>query len=168
VNRVPTGTELARPFIPAKDFHVSKLFYEALGFQKVLDADVAIFNAGSGGFILQPYYRKEWAENCMMQLMVDDLDAWWEHIVNLDLGGRFGVSSPQPPAVQPWPHTLTRDIGIPLRIPRRRIESEPSRKKNGITASLWVKCFWIWVNTQAAGGNSGRLSLVELPVYCVT
>jgi hypothetical protein len=102
VNRVPTGTELARPFIPAKDFHVSKLFYEALGFQKVLDADVAIFNAGSGGFILQPYYRKEWAENCMMQLMVDDLDAWWEHIVNLDLAARFGVSPPQPPAVQPW------------------------------------------------------------------
>jgi hypothetical protein len=61
VSRVPTGTELARPFIPAKDFHVSKQFYEALGFQKVLDADVAIFNAGSGGFILQPVYQKEWA-----------------------------------------------------------------------------------------------------------
>ena len=102
VSRVPTGTELARPFIPAKDFHVSKQFYEALGFQKVLDADVAIFNAGSGGFILQPYYQKEWAENLMMQLMVDDLDAWWAHIVKLDLAGQFGVSPPQPPALQPW------------------------------------------------------------------
>jgi len=102
VSRVPTGTELARAFIPARDFHVSKLFYEALGFQKVLDADVAIFNVGSGGFILQPYYQKEWAENLMMQLMVDDLDAWWTHIANLDLVGQFGVSPPKPPALQPW------------------------------------------------------------------
>ncbi|TVR53309.1 MAG: hypothetical protein EA421_11585 [Gemmatimonadales bacterium] len=29
-------------------------FYEAIGFAKVLDAEVAIFNAASGGFILQP------------------------------------------------------------------------------------------------------------------
>jgi hypothetical protein len=39
--------------MPAKDFELSKRFYEALGFEKVLDSEVAIFNAGSGGFILQ-------------------------------------------------------------------------------------------------------------------
>jgi uncharacterized glyoxalase superfamily protein PhnB len=38
----------------------------------------------------------------MMQLMVDDLDAWWAHIVALDLGKQFGVTSPQPPALRPW------------------------------------------------------------------
>jgi hypothetical protein len=102
VSKIPTGTELARPFIPAKDFDVSKRFYEALGFEKVLDGDVAIFNAGSGGFILQRYYQKEWAENFMMQLMVDDLDAWWAHIVALDLAERFGVSAPRAPAMQAW------------------------------------------------------------------
>jgi uncharacterized glyoxalase superfamily protein PhnB len=99
---VPTGTELARPFVPAKDFDLSKRFYEALGFAKVLDSDVAIFNAGSGGFILQRYYQKEWAENFMMQLMVDDLDAWWAHIVSLDLVKQFGVTAPKAPAMQPW------------------------------------------------------------------
>ena len=98
----PTGTELARPFLPAKDFALSKRFYEALGFEKVLDGEVAIFNAGSGGFILQPYFQKEWAENFMMQLMVDDLDAWWAHIDSLDLTKRFGVPLPRAPAVQPW------------------------------------------------------------------
>ena len=92
---VPTGTELARPFLPAKDFDLSKRFYEALGFDKVLDSEVAIFNAGSGGFILQRHYQKEWAENFMMQLMVDDLDEWWAHIVTLDLSKRFGVSARQ-------------------------------------------------------------------------
>jgi predicted enzyme related to lactoylglutathione lyase len=102
MNRILTGTELARPFLPAKDFELSKRFYETLGFEKVLDSEVAIFNAGSGGFILQNYYQKEWAENFMMQLMVDDLDAWWEHIASLDLPGQFGVSAPKAPMMQSW------------------------------------------------------------------
>ena len=80
----------------------TKRFYETLGFEKVLDGEVAIFNAGSGGFILQRYYQKDWAENFMMQLMVDDLDAWWAHVSALDLPGKFGVQSPKPPAAQPW------------------------------------------------------------------
>ena len=102
MSRVPTGTELARPFMPAKDFDLSKRFYEAIGFEKVLDSEVAIFNAGSGGFILQRYYQEDWAGNFMMQLMVDDLDAWWSHIQSLDLANQFGVPSPKPPAMQPW------------------------------------------------------------------
>lgn len=102
MSAIPKGSELVRPFMPAKDFELSKRFYEALGFTKVLDSEVAIFNAGSGGFILQRYYQKEWAENFMMQLMVDDLDEWWAHISGLDLPGRFGVPAPKPPLMQPW------------------------------------------------------------------
>lgn len=102
MSQVPNGTELARPFMPARDFDLSKRFYEALGFAKVLDSEVAIFNAGSGGFILQRYYQKDWAENFMMQLIVDDLDAWWAHIQGLDLPKRFGVPAPKAPAMQPW------------------------------------------------------------------
>lgn len=99
---VPSGTEAMRPFVPAKDFALSKRFYEALGFEKLLDGDVAIFGIGVTSFILQNYFQKEWAENFMMQLMVDDLDAWWQHIETLDLQRNFGVSKPKPPAVQPW------------------------------------------------------------------
>jgi catechol 2,3-dioxygenase-like lactoylglutathione lyase family enzyme len=98
-----TGTDLVRPFLPTRDIEESKQFYEALGFEKLLDADeVAIFRAGSGGFILQRRYQKDWAENCMMQLMVDDLDAWWTHILTLDLPSRFAVQPPKAPAMQPW------------------------------------------------------------------
>ena len=98
----PSGTALARPFLPAKDFELSKRFYEALGFSKILDGDVAIFRIGTSGFVLQNYFHKEWAENCMMQLMVDDLDAWWAHLLALDLPQRFGVPEPRAPALQPW------------------------------------------------------------------
>lgn len=62
---LPSGTEFARPFLPSRDFELSKRFYEALGFEKLLDStDVAIFRAGLGGFLLQRRYQRDWAENC--------------------------------------------------------------------------------------------------------
>jgi catechol 2,3-dioxygenase-like lactoylglutathione lyase family enzyme len=88
--------------MPTRDFAVSVAFYETLGFAKLLEGDVAIFGAGPGAFILQRRFDPVWAENCMMQLMVDDLDAWWTHIEALDLPGRFGVTAPRAPAMQPW------------------------------------------------------------------
>ena len=100
VTKIPGGTELARPFLPTQDFEASKRFYETLGFTKLLDSDVAIFAAGPSSFILQRRYEE--GCNTMMQLMVDDLDAWWAHIRSLDLPGRFGVAVPRPPAMQPW------------------------------------------------------------------
>jgi catechol 2,3-dioxygenase-like lactoylglutathione lyase family enzyme len=102
MSKTHSGTELVRPFLPAKDFELSKRFYEALGFEKRLDADVAVFRVGRGEFLLQAYYQKDWADNFMMQLMVDDLDAWWSLIQALDLPGRFGVTPPKAPALQPW------------------------------------------------------------------
>ena len=51
--------------------------------------------------LLTRFYHQEYAENTMMQLLVDDLDAWWSRICTLDLPSRFGVPSPEP-ALQPW------------------------------------------------------------------
>jgi uncharacterized glyoxalase superfamily protein PhnB len=100
---VPSGTERARAFLPSKDFSVSKAFYALLGFTMVLEGDdVAIFATGESDFLLTPFYQKEYAENFMMQMLVDDLDAWWARISQLDLPKQFGVSTPREPAVQPW------------------------------------------------------------------
>jgi catechol 2,3-dioxygenase-like lactoylglutathione lyase family enzyme len=96
------GTESARPFLPSRDFTASKRFYERLGFKKVLDGDVVIFEAGTSRFIVQNYFEQHWADNFMMQLMVDDLDAWWRHIEELDLPATFGVKQPRPPTMQTW------------------------------------------------------------------
>lgn len=104
---MPDSAVVARPFLPSRDFAVSKAFYQALGFTMVFDGgDVAIFAIGTSGFILQSYFQKEWAENCMMQLAVDDIAAWWSHIESLDLPGKFGVQPPRPPALQPWGLTV--------------------------------------------------------------
>lgn len=98
---VPTGSAEVRAFLPARDFDTSKAFYEALGFQKLLDDEVAVFTTGAGGFILQRRYDPSWASNCMMQLVVDDVDAWWFHIDALDLPSQFGART-QAPAMQSW------------------------------------------------------------------
>lgn len=102
MNARAPGTEMARPFLPTKDFALSKRFYLALGFELLLDSDVAIFRIGRGEFLLQARYVEDWAENAMMQLMVDDLDHWWRDIQSLDLPGQFGVAPPKAPAMQPW------------------------------------------------------------------
>ena len=100
MTNIPLGTEVARPFVPAKDLELSKRFYTKLGFEIVLDADdVAIFRIGPSSFLLT---RSDHAEHFMMQLMVDDLDAWWARIESLNLKSEFGVPDPRPPKMQPW------------------------------------------------------------------
>jgi catechol 2,3-dioxygenase-like lactoylglutathione lyase family enzyme len=94
--------EICRPFLPTKDFAQSRAFYEALGFQKLLDGDVVIFAVGATSFILQNRYDETWAGNTMMQLMVDDLETWWRRIESLDLPATFGIPKPTAPQMQPW------------------------------------------------------------------
>lgn len=73
-----------RTFLPSKDFLVSKQFYLELGFQILWeDKDYIIFGTSENNFFLQNGYNKDWAENMMIQLHVDDLDALYEIAVNL-------------------------------------------------------------------------------------
>ena len=102
-----------RPFVPGgRDFALSKSFYETLGFTLEVDAgEVAGFASPAGGFLLQNYYHEGWAGNFMMQMVVEDLDAWWARIESLDLPGSFGVPAPRPPAVQPWGLRIAYIVG---------------------------------------------------------
>lgn len=97
------GIVAMRPFVPAKDFAVSSAFYEAVGFTPhAIGPQMTHFQLGNFAFILQDYYVKDWAENFMMHLMVQDLDAWWTHIDALKLAERFGVGAPRAPKLEPW------------------------------------------------------------------
>ena len=90
-------------FVPSKDFDKSKNFYLDLGCEQTWgDEGGCGLRIDGKTIILQNFYVKDHAENFMMQLMVDDLDAWWSHIDSLDLAKQFGVPSPKPPAMQPW------------------------------------------------------------------
>lgn len=92
-----------RPFVPAKDFAVSKRFYQALGFAIAHEDDkIAILKCENFSFILQDYYVKEWADNFMLQLLVRDVDAWWNRVESAKLQADFAVPAPKPPAMQSW------------------------------------------------------------------
>ncbi|NYT40231.1 glyoxalase [Sphingomonas sp. R-74633] len=107
------ATTTIRPFVPGgKDFALSKRFYQALGFELTFEAgSIAGFACNSGSFLLQDYFQEGWGGNFMMQLIVEDLDAWWAHIQALDLPGNFGVPAPRAPALMPWGLTLAYVFG---------------------------------------------------------
>jgi len=123
------STEIARPFLPAKDFGLSKRFYEALGFAQVLDAaDVAIFRIGPSSFVLKGIFKRSVAENFMMQLMVDDLDAWWNsHCVAGSAQELLGVASAESPG--------TSALGLAI-----RLRCRPINACSGTWRSAAVKC----------------------------
>ena len=100
---MPDPVVAIRPFVPAKDHAASRNFYRALGFRVTYaDEHIALLKLGSFSFILQNYYLKEFAENCMIQMMVRDADAWWRHAGVEAAVAPFGVKPPKPPAMQPW------------------------------------------------------------------
>ena len=96
-----------RPFLPAKEFETSLRFYKAIGFEAYpLGETLAELSLGTHAFLLQGYYVKEWAENTVMHVLVEDVDAWWRHIDSLALPRLFDVSPPAPPRVEPWGLTV--------------------------------------------------------------
>jgi catechol 2,3-dioxygenase-like lactoylglutathione lyase family enzyme len=96
-----------RPFVPAKNFALSKKFYADLGFRMTLLGDkLAEMRLGDHSFLLQDYYVEEWAGNFVMHVLVDDLKGWWDRIVSLDLASRYGVKSPIPPKLESWGLTV--------------------------------------------------------------
>ena len=67
-----------RPFLPAKEFETSLRFYKAIGFKPYsLGEALAELRLGRHAFLLQGHYVKEWAENTMMHVLVEDVHAWW-------------------------------------------------------------------------------------------
>jgi uncharacterized glyoxalase superfamily protein PhnB len=92
-----------RPFVPSLDFAVSKRFYQALGFRVTMeDETIAMLKLGIFSFILQKFYLKEHSENFMMQMLVRDVDAWWDEAQPARLTDEFGLKLVKPPAMQPW------------------------------------------------------------------
>jgi catechol 2,3-dioxygenase-like lactoylglutathione lyase family enzyme len=81
-----------RPFIGAKDFEVSRRFYQDLGFEEgILDPKFSVFKTGDLAFYLQDYYDKSWNENTMIFLEVDDVDYYYNQLLALNLTEKYGV-----------------------------------------------------------------------------
>ncbi|WP_455207211.1 VOC family protein [Kaarinaea lacus] len=91
-----------KAFVPAKDFELSKRFYQDLGFTLAWSSDqLAYLHHGNTSFLLQNFYRQEHANNFMMHLLVVDVDAWWQNVQNQNLVEKYKIKS-VPPQQQPW------------------------------------------------------------------
>ena len=91
-----------KAFVPARDFELSKRFYEDLGFIKASDGNgVAFFHHEEASFLLQDFYVEELAKNLMMHLLVEDVDAWWNSVQATGLAARYGVRITEIEE-QPW------------------------------------------------------------------
>ena len=81
-----------KAFVPSKDFELSKRFYIDLGFTVAWSSDdLAYLHAGRSSFLLQRFYVKEHAECSMMHLLVEDVEAWWEHVQAQRLEEKYGL-----------------------------------------------------------------------------
>jgi hypothetical protein len=79
-----------RPFIGAENFEVSRSFYRDLGFEeKVLFHNMSLFRTGTLGFYLQDGYVKDWADNTMVFLEVEDVDSFWNQLQALNLPAKY-------------------------------------------------------------------------------
>lgn len=83
-------TKSIRPFIGAKDYEVSRSFYRNLGFQEiVLSADMCVFKTNEIAFYLQKAYVKDWIDNSMIFLEVENVDSYWKELSSLNLSAKY-------------------------------------------------------------------------------
>ena len=87
-----------RVFVPAKDFSLSKAFYESLGWTVTWgDESLALLQVAGQRFYLQNYYAKEWAENFMLHVTVADAQVCYERVASLVESKKFpGVRVREP------------------------------------------------------------------------
>lgn len=79
-----------RSFVGAKNFDESRAFYKELGFAEVpLSAKMSYFGKGEFGFYLQNYYAKDWVDNTMLFLEVDDLETILQSIRTKNLTEKY-------------------------------------------------------------------------------
>jgi catechol 2,3-dioxygenase-like lactoylglutathione lyase family enzyme len=92
-----------RPFIGCADFNLSRGFYTALGFQEtVLFHNMSLFSRQGFAFYLQDAYVKDWVDNTMLFLQVQNADAYYDELTALDLPGKYKGARLSPVRQEPW------------------------------------------------------------------
>ena len=79
-----------RPFIGAHNFDLSRHFYTDLGFQEsILSPDLSLFVKDQIGFYLQRAYVKDWIDNSMIFVEVEDVNQYWKALLALELADKY-------------------------------------------------------------------------------
>ncbi len=82
-----------KAFVPSSDFERSKQFYRDLGFTMASDGGgIAYFHFEHVSFLLQDFCAEGFAQNFMMHILVEDVDAWWAHVQASGVVQKYGVA----------------------------------------------------------------------------
>ncbi|RZL62346.1 MAG: glyoxalase [Pedobacter sp.] len=79
-----------RPFIGAKDFETSRNFYRDLGFDEATLGDqMSVFTMGNLSFYLQNAYVKDWIDNTMIFMEVENVEEFYNELIKPDLPNKY-------------------------------------------------------------------------------
>ena len=87
---IPTIKSL-RPFIGSKNYDLSKQFYQDLGWEvKDISPDMSVIIISENfSFYLQEYFVKDWVENTMLFLEIENVPAYYQHLQSLNLEEKY-------------------------------------------------------------------------------
>lgn len=92
-----------RPFIGSQNFEISRNFYKDLGFEEiVLEPKLSLFRWKEISFYLQDAYVKDWIDNTMLFIEVDDADEFWNYLNDLQLTDKYPTAKLAPVRTMPW------------------------------------------------------------------
>lgn len=108
-----------KAFVPSKNFALSKQFYQDIGFTMAWEGGgIAYFHFNHVSFLLQDFCAEGLAENFMMHILVEDVDAWWDRVRESGAVEKYGVKMSDIER-QPWrmrDFCLTDPSGVLWRI----------------------------------------------------
>ncbi|SEW18652.1 hypothetical protein SAMN05421841_1471 [Chryseobacterium wanjuense] len=92
-----------RPFIGSENFEESRNFYKDLGFEEViLDTKLSVFKKQEIAFYLQDAYVKDWIDNTMLFIEVENVEAFWQELLGLNLTEKYKSARLTPIRTMDW------------------------------------------------------------------
>ena len=104
INKMQPIIQSLRPFIGSKVYELSKQFYQELGWEVKdipYDMSVVIINE-QFSFYLQDYFVKDWVENTMLFLEIEDVPAYYKYLESLHLEEKYSGVKLHPIKKEEW------------------------------------------------------------------
>lgn len=99
-----------KTFVPTKNFEESLAFYAAMGWTINFRSDkndLAELELANCRFYLQNYYNKDWANNFMLHITVEDAQAWHDHASTVIANGNWKYARLRGPKEQDYGALVT-------------------------------------------------------------
>lgn len=92
-----------RPFLGSRDFDLSSSFYKDIGFiENKISKGFSYFDFQGFGFYLQDAYVKDWINNTMVFMEVEDADSFYSVLLSKNLKDKYKTSKLSKVLIQDW------------------------------------------------------------------